>query len=118
MNQGTEIKLEKQGDITIFDIQRDVTAFSEKVFSKAYEDAYSQGTKKILLKFYEDAYINSGGIAILIQLLSKTRKNDQLICIAGLSGHFEKIFNMVGITKFAKIYNTLDEAMAGLAGES
>ena len=43
---------------------------------------------------------------------------NQLICIAGLSGHFKKIFNMVGITKFAKIYNTVGEAMADLAGES
>ena len=118
MNQETEINLEKEGDITVFDIQRDVTAFSEAVFSKAYQDADNQGTKKILLKFYEDAYINSGGIAILIQLLAKTRKNNQLICIAGLSSHFKKIFNMVGITKFAKIYNTVDEAMDDLADES
>ena len=118
MNQNTEISLEKQGDIMVFDIQKDVTALSDTIFSKAYEDADSQGTKNILLKFYEDAYINSGGIAILIQLLAKTRKNNQSICIVGLSEHFKKIFNMVGITKFAKIYTTMDDAMADLDGES
>ena len=118
MSQETEISLEKQGDITIFDIQKDVTALSDTIFSQAYEDADNQGAKNILLKFCEDAYINSGGIAILIQLLAKTRKNNQSICMVGLSEHFKKIFNMVGIAKFAKIYTTMDDAMDDLTGES
>ena len=111
-----DINLEKQGDITIFDIQGDVTAFSDPFFNEAYQNANEQGTSKILLKFYESAYINSGGIAVLIQLLAKTKRNNQKIFIIGLSGHFQKIFNMVGITKYTKIYNTMEEAMADISG--
>ncbi len=115
MNNEIDINLEKQGDITIFDIQGDVTAFSEPFFNEAYQNANEQGTSKILLKFYESAYIDSGGIAVLIQLLAKTKRNNQKIFITGLSGHFQKIFNMVGITKFTKIYNTMEEAMADIS---
>lgn len=111
MKQEIEIRLKKHGDITIFDIQGDVTVFSEPFFNEAYKNANDQGVSKILLKFYENAYINSGGIAVLIQLLAETKRNKQLISITGLSGHFQKIFNMVGITKFAQIYNTMDEAL-------
>ena len=114
MKQETEINLKNQGDITIFDIHGDVTAFSEPFFNEAYKNANDQGTSKILLKFYENAYINSGGIAILIQLLAQTKQNNQQICISGLSNHFKKIFNMVGITKFAKIYNTVEDALTDL----
>ncbi len=114
MNSEIEINLEKHGDITIFDIQGDVTAFSEPFFTEAYQKANEQGTSKILLKFYETAYINSGGIAVLIQLLAETKRNNQKIFITGLSGHFQKIFNMVGMTKFAKFYNTVDEAIANM----
>jgi anti-anti-sigma factor len=116
MNHETEINLEKQNDITIFDIKGDVTAFSEPFFTEAYQQANQQDTSRILLKFYEGAYINSGGIAVLIQLLAETKRNNQKISIAGLSGHFQKIFNMVGITKFARIYNTVDEAIAYMGG--
>jgi len=115
MKQETEINLEKQDDITIFDVQGDVTAFSEPFFTKAYQTANDQAANKLLLKFTEDAYINSGGIAILIQLLAQTKRNNQQICITGLSSHFKKIFNMVGITKFAKIYNSVDEAVNDMA---
>lgn len=114
MNSEIEINLEKQGDVTIFDIQGDVTAFSEPFFSQAYQKANEQDTSKILLKFYESAYINSGGIAVLIQLLAETKRNNQKIFITGLSGHFQKIFNMVGITKFARIYSTVEEAMENM----
>jgi len=116
MKQEIEIHLKRHGDITIFDIQGDVTVFSEPFFNEAYKNASNQGMSKILLKFYENAYINSGGIAVLIQLLAETKKNQQQISIAGLSPHFQKIFNMVGISKFAKIYSTADEAMADMSG--
>jgi len=112
MNHEIEINVEQQGLVTIFDVQGDVTAFSEPFFKEAYQKADEQGTSKILLKFYEDAYFNSGGIAVLIQLLAETKRNNQKIFITGLSDHFYKIFNMVGITKFAKIYNTAEEAIA------
>ncbi len=115
MNAEIEINLEKQDDVTIFIVQGDVTAFSEPYFNEAYKKANNQGVRKILLKFSEGAYINSGGIAVLIQLLAKTKGNNQKISITGLSDHFKKIFHMVGITKFAKIYNTMDEAVTDLA---
>lgn len=98
------------------DIQRDVTTFSEPFLNEAYKNANDEGTSKILLKFDQKAYINSGGIAVLIQLLAETKRNNQQIGITGLSEHFKKIFNMVGITNFAKIYNSVDEALGGMSG--
>ena len=53
----------------------------------------------------------------LIQILAETKKNNQTAGITGLSDHFKKIFNMVGITKFAKIYNTEEVALETLTAE-
>ncbi len=117
MKEKNEIQVEQRGDVTILDIRGDVTIFSESFLNEAYETANNQGAIKILLKFEESAYINSGGISVLIQLLSKTKKNGQQIRITGLSDHFKKIFNMVGITKFATIYNTQEEALESMSGE-
>jgi anti-anti-sigma factor len=118
MKQENEIQLEQLGDVTLFDIRGDVTILSEPFLNEAYENANSQGTSKILLKFEKRAYINSGGISILIQLLSKTKKSNQQISITGLSDHFKKIFNMVGITKFANIYDTREEALESMSSGS
>jgi anti-anti-sigma factor len=115
MQQANEILLEQLGDITLLDIRGDVTILSESSLYDAYADANSRDAGKILLKFEENAYINSGGISVLIQLLARTQQNDQQIGIIGLSDHFKKIFNMVGITKFARIYNAREEALKAMS---
>lgn len=118
MEQQTEIVLETTGDVTLFDIKGDVTALAEPFLDDAYKKALDQGVSKILLRFNKDAYINSGGIALLIQILAETKKNSQTAGITGLSDHFKKIFNMVGITKFAKIFDTVDAALEAMSGPS
>jgi anti-anti-sigma factor len=119
MNQRpNEVKIESHGDIILLDIRGDVTAFSEPSLNSAYSSAKESSPKKIILKFEEAAYINSGGIAVLIQVLAQTRRNNQKIGITGLSEHFKKVFNMVGITKFATIYPTLQDALSAMSAVS
>ena len=114
MEVQNKIKIEKRGDVTLFDVSGDVNRFSEPFFKEAYARVDSQETKKILFKFHEKAYINSEGLKVLIQLLAETNKNQQQAGIVGLSEHFKKIFRMVGITKFAKIFDSVTEAMESL----
>ena len=115
MQNKNEVTLKKQGSIVIFNIQGDITSFSEPFLNQAYKEVNDQGTEKILLNLEEGAYINSGGIAVLIQILAQTKKNNQQISITGLSEHFKKIFNMVGITKFADIHNDVKGAVAAMS---
>jgi len=116
MEQANQFQLEQQNDVTVLHIQGDITAQSEPVINEAYKKADDQGAaQKILIQFEEDAYINSGGIAVLIQILAHTQKKNQQIGITGLSDHFKKIFNMVGISKFAGIYSTVEDAIKAMS---
>jgi anti-anti-sigma factor len=114
LKENTDIKLQQQGDITIMNIRGDITSYSESIFKEAYQQVLDQDPRKIILKIEKFAYINSGGIALIIQTLYKIKENKQLAAIAGVSPHFEKIFKMVGITKFAKIYDTVEKAQEAL----
>jgi anti-anti-sigma factor len=115
MPQNTnEIRLETQGPVTVLDISGDITAFSESSLGSAYQKASEQGAEKLILKIGKEAYINSGGIAVLIQILAQTRRNKQHVAISGISDHFKKIFNMVGITKFAELFDTTEQAIQAL----
>ena len=116
MVEQNQIIIENHGGVAVFDIKGDVTSASEPFFNQAYKNLDVDEARMMLLKFDEGAYINSGGIAILIQLLAETNRNKQTIAITGLSDHFRKIFGMVGITKFATIYRSVDEAMKGFSG--
>ena len=115
MKEEIEIKLEKQDGITVFHMQGDLTSLAEPFLKEAYGKANDLGASAIVLQFDHGAYINSAGIAILIQLLAEAKKNNQRIGITGLSDHFRKIFGMVGITKFARIYDGLEDATQELS---
>ena len=113
--QTNEIDFETRGGVTVMGIRGDITAFSEAPLNEAYRSATERGAVCLLLKIAADAYINSGGIAVLIQILAQTKRNRQVVGITGLSEHFKKIFAMVGITKFATLYPSLEEALAKMA---
>jgi len=76
MQNKNEITLERQCSVVIFNIQGDITSFSEPFLNKAYAEANDQGASKILLNVDDGTYINSGGIAVLIQILAQTKKNN------------------------------------------
>ena len=116
MKENTDIKLKQQGDVTVMDIRGDITSYSESILKEAYQQVFNQDARKIILKIEKFAYINSGGIALIIQILYQIKENKQIAAIAGVSEHFKKIFDMVGITKFAKIYDTVEDALERLKG--
>jgi anti-anti-sigma factor len=103
------------GDVSIIDIGGDVTATTGQPIEDAYQRVSGDGARKILLVFAPDCYINSGGIAILIGILAASKKQAQTVCMTGLTPHFQKIFSMVGLTKYAQIQPSEAAALANFA---
>jgi anti-anti-sigma factor len=112
MAKDPEISIRPKGEVSVIDVKGEVTAVSGQPIEDAYHKVTAAGAKKILLTFSSDCYINSGGIAILIGILSETKKKEQVVRMTGLSQHFQKIFSMVGITKYAKVFPSEDAAIA------
>jgi anti-sigma B factor antagonist len=70
--------------------------------------------RPVLLDFCRVDYINSSGIALVIQMMMEANKSGQEICAFGLTPHFQKVFTMVGITKYAKLYPDEPSAKASV----
>jgi anti-anti-sigma factor len=106
-----QIDTSRQGEVLVFDVKGDVTRESGLIFREAYEEAKEEGVRRIVLKFDEKAYFNSEGIKVMIDLVSAAKDHDQQVAVTGLSSHFKKIFRMVGISKLAKVFDSLEEAV-------
>ena len=111
MNKETQVSISQKDDVSILNIKGDVTAISGETIEEANQKVTTAGAKKMLFYFDQDGYINSGGIAILIGITSESRKNEQKIRMTGLSSHFQKIFSMVGLTKYTEIFPTDELAL-------
>jgi anti-anti-sigma factor len=113
MEHDLKISVRKEDDVTVLQLEGDVTAKTGKIIEDAYQKASENGVKKILLLFNEKNYINSGGIASLILIASESKKRDQKIFMTGISDHFHKIFEMTGLLKYIKFYPSEEAALAG-----
>ncbi len=111
MANDPEISTRQKGDVSVIDIKGDVTATTGQPIEDAYHSVTAAGAKKILMAFAADCYINSGGIAILIGILSTSKKKGQAVRMTGLTAHFQKIFAMVGLTKYTQIHPSEDAAL-------
>jgi anti-anti-sigma factor len=117
MTKNVEVLTRLQGDVSVIDIRGDVTAVAGAPIEEAYEGVTAAGATKILIVFAPECYINSGGIAVLIGILAQTKKRAQLVRMTGLTPHFQKIFAMVGLTKYAEICASEHAAVAAFSNE-
>ncbi|GGA72054.1 hypothetical protein GCM10011507_24580 [Edaphobacter acidisoli] len=96
------------GRITVLRFAGDISSTSRSAVLGSY--AGVDKSLPVLLDFSKVDYINSSGIALVIQMLMEANKLGQKVAAFGLSPHFQKVFTMVGIAKYAGIYP--DEAAA------
>ena len=56
--------------VRIVDIEGEITAFSEEEITRAHEEASRGGVDAVILNFEGLDYMNSGGIGLLVTLVS------------------------------------------------
>lgn len=100
--------------ITVLRFAGDITSASKVAVLGAYEEM-PLGTTRILLDFSKVDYLNSSGIALIIQMMIAASKSSQVIQTFGLKPHFQKVFTMVGITKYTTLHADEHDACAAFS---
>ncbi len=113
MEEELLITFEQKEDKVIVRLQGDITKTSGEKILKCYqgEEGLPNNAKMLLLDFAQVNYINSAGIAYLIRLARSLNHFD--IRAFSLSYHYEKMFHIVGLSKFMKFYPSEWAAIEG-----
>ncbi len=69
------------------------------------------GALKIYVNMYDVNYIDSSGIGVLINATKKIRDNKGELILSNISSEVKKIFNLVNLESFFKIFNSEPEAI-------
>lgn len=111
-----QVNLRLEEKLAIIDLKGDVTGFAEKRIVSAFEKATAQNVKCIIFNFSAVGYINSAGMSIFIALLTRSQSRPAgtglKLRVFGLSEHFQKIFDMVGLLKYMPYFSSELEARA------
>lgn len=80
-------------------------------------ELHASGVRGAIFTFAENAAVNGEGISELIHCLSNLKKHRLPTTIVGLSENFKVIFEMVGIARFADIFDHESDALAAMTSD-
>jgi anti-anti-sigma factor len=110
-----KVAVRRRGDVAVLDIVGDIDRTADTPLQQAYDQAVMDDASAVLLNFGEVGYINSTGIAVIVSLLARARKERRVISAYGLTEHYRHIFSITRLSDFIGIYQDEDTAM-GSAG--
>lgn len=105
-----EVAVRHRDGFAVLDLTGDVNAAAEDALNIGYEDAVTDGPSEIALNFGDVDYINSTGIALIVGLLARARKNGIKVRAFGLSDHYRGIFEITRLSDFMTITDDEDGA--------
>ena len=101
-----EIRLRLSGDLN---------SRADEALASAYARVAALGPRRVSLDFAHVGYINSTGIALLVSLLAKARRDGRPVSAWGLTDHYQEIFEITRLADFLEVFP--DEQSARAAAE-
>lgn len=105
-------------NLATIDLAGDINAFAEEALNRVYNEAEQLNNPTIVLNFTRVDYINSTGIALIVSLLARARKNHRSLVVCGLSEHYLEIFQITRLADFMTIYPDETSALQAQAGSA
>lgn len=91
-------------------VEGDMTSDADADVKSAYaEIKRSKPIDTLIVNFEKTRYINSSGIATLINIIQDVQELNGTIYFIGLSDHFKKVMDIVGISDFVEIHSDESE---------
>ena len=98
----------------VVDLPPQIDASAEHALNGAYADAADHGSKTVLLNFGGVEFLSSTGIALIVGILARARKDGRAINASGLSDHYKEIFEITRLADFMTIYADEKAALGGV----
>lgn len=119
-DEGGELRadLAHQDGVAVITLHGEIDAFAEPRLVSVYTQAEELDPRAILLDLEGVEYINSTGIALLVELLARSRKSGLPLLTCGLSEHYREIFQITRLADFMAIYDDVNSALGSLHTET
>jgi anti-sigma B factor antagonist len=111
-SQSFDVTVRRTADIAIMDLHGQVDRGAEQSLNEAYDEVSHEHAGPLFLNFSGVDYINSTGIAVIVSLLARARKDERRLVVYGLSDHYRTIFEITRLVDFMQIYANEESALA------
>jgi anti-anti-sigma factor len=109
-------RVEQQDNVTILSMNLDdITTHQERTLMKDYFALIEQGAKNVVVDLSETTHIASVGIAVLIYLLKRTKKEHCNLVICGANQKIKDILKTTNVDTLFSIFEDRATAISNLS---
>ena len=106
------LNFKKQGNILIITLNGELDHNSaEEVRVKIDDRIDRDNIVNVILDFYGVTFMDSSGIGAVLGRYKKLSNKGGKLCVARPNKNVDRIFDLAGLYKIIKYYNTVDEAV-------
>ena len=100
----------RRDGVTVIDMPAHIDITTEATLDTAYSEVSPKGA--VLLNFSGTEFINSSGIALIVGIMARARKQSRPVAAYGLSAHYREIFEVTRLADFMGLYSDEQAAIA------
>lgn len=97
--------------VVVLDLSGDLRGDARDDLDAAYADAAARDPGTVVLNLSGVDYMNSTGIALLVSLLARVRRDGRELSAYGLSDHYREIFAITRLSEFIQVYDDEPSAL-------
>ena len=91
--------------VVVLDLSGDLRADAREDLEAAYAEAAAREPQAVVLNLTDVEYMDSTGIALLVGLLARARRDGREISAYGLTDHYREIFAITRLSDFIHVYD-------------
>ena len=100
--------------VVVLDVSGDLRGDARDGLEAAYADAAAREPQAVVLNLTDVDYMDSTGIALLVGLLARTRRDGRDLSAYGLSDHYREIFAITRLSDFIHVYDDEPSAVGNV----
>ena len=109
-----KVETRRHDTLWIFSTHGYINNLGGKMIAGKFDEAFKDGGRLFLFDLSESKIINSIGVSFLIEILEKVLESEGMLAFCNCAPIIEKTFKIMGITQYAKIYETEEDAVSDM----
>ena len=97
--------------VTVLVINGDIDLNSSPTMRQKFDELIKKNINKIIVNFQDVSYIDSSGLATVIEMLQRLKKNQGQLRLSNLSEKIKNLFEITKIDKLFQMYSDEEEAL-------
>jgi anti-anti-sigma factor len=91
--------------VVVLDISGELRGDAREDLEAAYHEAAAREPQAVVLNLTGVDYMDSTGIALLVGLLARTRRDGRDLSAYGLTDHYREIFAITRLSEYIHVYD-------------